>query len=661
MGNVKLNEKPTAEDFAYAYAEDSTGATVRVPKEKIHTLETDDTLTQSGIPADAKAVGNKFGKLSQEIVDLGGISEAVKEGASTLVNKALSRCNGNVFRFLVSSDAHQNNGHELITKGTKELGQAIGEVLKLIDVDFFGELGDVTWGSSASDNATVLEESKMFNKFVMTYVITLMKIRAEGNHETDMLTDAQIRALIYCYNKGLVQDANHWLEGYGYMDFIQGVRVICLNTNQHTGNDASGVSDEQLKWFAETALNVPDNIKYVITMGHHPLSFNNATLIKNCVYTVEAFINSANFSFTTNDGTTITADYTNKSCQYVGHFHGHAHAYSVVKMQKYVSSGNYEEIDAWEICIPNACYERNNQYLNNGQYTARYSTETTYSKSDEDGLRTSFNLITVDLDNGIIYADNYGAGIDRIVSYYEEIVTYTITRNLTNCTTSSSVASVAENASHTETLTASDGYVLDSVTVTMGGTDITNSVYSDGVISISEVTGNVVVTASAVEEPEADLLNLTGRTYSPTASGGDVAATDAHEMNYTKIYSMKYDGTRTAYAAGKITAFDVLSDNSFTFTVSSTSGYGVELPIAVEYGKKYTLTMTSSVVSSVFLVKYNSDGTFNSTEQISGSGLVSGETVTITPENGYLYSLFFTNKHTANVTTTFTGLSLKEA
>ena len=69
MGNVKLNEKPTAEDFAYAYAEDSTGATVRVPKEKIHTLETDDTLTQSGIPADAKAVGNKFGKLSEEIVN----------------------------------------------------------------------------------------------------------------------------------------------------------------------------------------------------------------------------------------------------------------------------------------------------------------------------------------------------------------------------------------------------------------------------------------------------------------------------------------------------------------------------------------------------------------------------------------------------------------
>lgn len=41
MGNVKLNEKPTAEDFAYAYVEDSTGAVVRVPKEKIYALGKD--------------------------------------------------------------------------------------------------------------------------------------------------------------------------------------------------------------------------------------------------------------------------------------------------------------------------------------------------------------------------------------------------------------------------------------------------------------------------------------------------------------------------------------------------------------------------------------------------------------------------------------------
>lgn len=41
MGNVKLNEKPTAEDFEYAYVEDSTGAIVRVKKEKIMAMGKD--------------------------------------------------------------------------------------------------------------------------------------------------------------------------------------------------------------------------------------------------------------------------------------------------------------------------------------------------------------------------------------------------------------------------------------------------------------------------------------------------------------------------------------------------------------------------------------------------------------------------------------------
>lgn len=41
MANVKMNTKPTAEDFAYAYVEDEHGALVRVPKDKIVALGKD--------------------------------------------------------------------------------------------------------------------------------------------------------------------------------------------------------------------------------------------------------------------------------------------------------------------------------------------------------------------------------------------------------------------------------------------------------------------------------------------------------------------------------------------------------------------------------------------------------------------------------------------
>ena len=40
------------------------------------------------------------------------------------------------------------------------------------------------------------------------------------------------------------------------------------------------------------------------------------------------------------------------------------------------------------------------------------------------------------------------------------------------------------------------------MTVTMGGVDITSTAYSDGVITIAEVTGDIVITASAEEAPE---------------------------------------------------------------------------------------------------------------------------------------------------------------
>ena len=76
-------------------------------------------------------------------------------------------------------------------------------------------------------------------------------------------------------------------------------------------------------------------------------------------------------------------------------------------------------------------------------------------------------------------------------------VTYTITNNLTNVSTNNSTTSLNSGNVYTAILTAADQYTLDSVTVTMGGVDITADVYSNGTISIPSVTGDVVITAVA--------------------------------------------------------------------------------------------------------------------------------------------------------------------
>lgn len=81
---------------------------------------------------------------------------------------------------------------------------------------------------------------------------------------------------------------------------------------------------------------------------------------------------------------------------------------------------------------------------------------------------------------------------------------------LSNVTSSSKVTSVKSGEPYNTTLTANPGYELESVIVKMGGSDITESAYSDGDITISAVTGNIVITASAVQSSSSGQLPQDG-------------------------------------------------------------------------------------------------------------------------------------------------------
>lgn len=81
-------------------------------------------------------------------------------------------------------------------------------------------------------------------------------------------------------------------------------------------------------------------------------------------------------------------------------------------------------------------------------------------------------------------------------------VNYTVTNTLTNCSSSNNAASVESGQSYSAVITANSGYTLTGATVsiTMGGTDITSSAYNSGTISIANVTGNIVIQISAAAE-----------------------------------------------------------------------------------------------------------------------------------------------------------------
>ena len=80
--------------------------------------------------------------------------------------------------------------------------------------------------------------------------------------------------------------------------------------------------------------------------------------------------------------------------------------------------------------------------------------------------------------------------------------TFTVTNTLSNCASSNAAASIGINESYEATITADGGYTLDGATVsiTMGGTDITATAYNGGAISIPAVTGAIVISVIATKE-----------------------------------------------------------------------------------------------------------------------------------------------------------------
>lgn len=106
--------------------------------------------------------------------------------------------------------------------------------------------------------------------------------------------------------------------------------------------------------------------------------------------------------------------------------------------------------------------------------------------------------------------------------------TYTITNTLSNATNSNTATSVEENSSYTANISAESGYKLKTVTVTMGGTDITNTAYSSGTITISSVTGNIVITVTTESDTDVVVGNID--------SNNNISLTGLNTGTYTLKY-----------------------------------------------------------------------------------------------------------------------------
>lgn len=115
----------------------------------------------------------------------------------------------------------------------------------------------------------------------------------------------------------------------------------------------------------------------------------------------------------------------------------------------------------------------------------------------------SFEKVTYKSGETVITADNLNAIQDeliRVAGLLGKDITHSVTQTLENVSSSNAATAAADGSSYETVITAHDGYTISAVTVTMGGIDITSTAWNagTGTISINAVTGDVVITASAI-------------------------------------------------------------------------------------------------------------------------------------------------------------------
>lgn len=139
--------------------------------------------------------------------------------------------------------------------------------------------------------------------------------------------------------------------------------------------------------------------------------------------------------------------------------------------------------------------------------------------------------------------------------------THTITNSLTHVSTSNTATQVEDQGSYTATLTADVDYTIQTVTVTMGGVDI-SSRYANGVITIPNVTGDVVITAVAAATVYADieLYSPNGVTLNKKYSGINIVdgngyyLTSVVPINMAKYRYIKVNGAHISGYPGTVNA-----------------------------------------------------------------------------------------------------------
>lgn len=392
--------------------------------------------------------------------------------------------------------------------------------------DFMAHMGDVAFGHSTTTSILLQGQHKDLGELIDEAFKGIPEFLAIGNHDTGIYyheemvetgeTGVYTETGEYLYNTFTALSASDDTVfgdsangGYCYRDFTdKKLRVFLLNTSEKLVNAQKdqGTYGAQRVWFANALLDLnskDDAAEWsFLVLSHYPADYGAtiplSELLKAYVEGTSFTISDPVSSYFAGDGTSQTVDFTgHNAAKLIAQFHGHVHNFKASKLYSY-ATGSGVQYDAWRVCIPNGQYNRENYYTTVGSYTdIDFSETASYPKTVNSADDTSFVVNVVNPSEEKIYSFCYGAGIDRVIGYGKTAY-YGVSTNLTNASISNSAISIEDGAAYSADVTANDGYELTSVTVTMGGEDITPECVTDGKIRIGEVTGNVVISAVAL-------------------------------------------------------------------------------------------------------------------------------------------------------------------
>ena len=461
------------------------------------------TMTLAEMPAEIAGI-------TTEAADLllpGDYPDYVRIEAIDVANRVRTVLKEDSIISIMASDTHYPGTDASYTDeyntnaGVEHLCMAIKALTYLLPVDFIAHTGDLGRGDKTDTPDMLAAQTVAMESWLQEAAGQIPRFLCIGNHDSGIYyhnnqTDGNVHTmsgewLFQHFTSHASSDntvfAGQEYGGYGYRDFPEKkLRVFFLNSSERLVQDQTdnGMLQSQLDWLSAslTNLNAKSDAaewKWVL-LCHYPADYGGNMPLSQLLKTYIEGSNPARF---------------------LAQFHGHVHNFVSSKLSVALWP-DYAAVsyNGHRLCIPNGQYNRENYYTTVGSITSiNFGEATSYPKTVGTAEDTSFVVNVINPSEDTIYSFVYGAGYDRTVGIGATVY-HSITQKLTNATLSNDSVSAEDGMSYSASVSVNDGYDLESVSITMGGTDITASAYSNATIHIAAVTGNVVITVTAIKQ-----------------------------------------------------------------------------------------------------------------------------------------------------------------